>query len=194
MTADSPVHPVVVVLAGGRSRRFGSDKLAAAFDGVSLLDHAIAEIPADWPIIVVGPHRSLARPVDFVREEPAGSGPAAALVAGARAAQRVGAACLVSVPGDAPHGGQGAITLITLLFAADVDCCVGVDEQGIDQPLQIAVRRTALDRLATIPGVDVAGASARSLLPLLDPVRIPLPPSATYDIDTPKQAAAWRRD
>lgn len=57
------------VLAGGRSRRFGSDKAMAILDGRSLLDHAVAALRsccdavivvgradvADWPRVDMGP-------------------------------------------------------------------------------------------------------------------------------------------
>ena len=46
---------VAVVLAGGASRRFGSDKLAAEAGGESLLDLAVGALSAEMPVIVVGP-------------------------------------------------------------------------------------------------------------------------------------------
>ncbi|WP_432769621.1 MAG: molybdenum cofactor guanylyltransferase [Sphingopyxis sp.] len=85
------------VLAGGRSRRFGSDKALAMLDGRSLLDHALAALAphcdavvvvgrgeiADWPRADLGPlggiagalthaagtgfDRVLSAPVDCVR-------------------------------------------------------------------------------------------------------------------------------
>ena len=76
----------VVVLAGGESRRFGSDKLAADLDGRTLLDATLASVPAGLPVVVVGPARPVRRDVRFVREDPPGGGPAAALVAGLTAA------------------------------------------------------------------------------------------------------------
>ncbi|WP_428628641.1 molybdenum cofactor guanylyltransferase [Sphingopyxis sp.] len=43
------------VLAGGRARRFGSDKAAAMLDGQTLLDHALAALrPHCDAVIVVG--------------------------------------------------------------------------------------------------------------------------------------------
>ena len=44
-TPSSVDRVVAVVLAGGESRRFGSDKLAAAVDQQTLLDHTLAALP-----------------------------------------------------------------------------------------------------------------------------------------------------
>jgi molybdopterin-guanine dinucleotide biosynthesis protein A len=41
------------VLAGGRSRRFGSDKALALFDGTALIDHALAALAAQCDEVVV---------------------------------------------------------------------------------------------------------------------------------------------
>ncbi len=174
-----------VVLAGGTSRRFGSDKLAAAVDGQTLLARAVSGLPADWTVIVVGPQRSVSRPVTVVREEPSGAGPAAGLVAGASAAVAAGASTVVSLPGDAPNGGLAARELVARLTAPDrPEAVVGVDADGVDQPLHLAVTGTALQRTVSWP--DPAGRSARRLLAALEPLcRLPLPGRLIVDVDTP---------
>ncbi|GAA2096847.1 hypothetical protein GCM10009841_08770 [Microlunatus panaciterrae] len=187
------MRAIAVVLAGGTSRRFGTDKLAARLAGVSLLERAIADIPEEWPVVVVGPERPLSRPAVFTREIPAGAGPAAALVAGARVAALRCTGCMVSVPGDVPAGGQAARQLVSALADSDVDACVGVDEHGVEQPLQLAVRGAALTRLAETDPASVVGASARSLLVGLDALQVRLPPRWTLDIDTPDQIALWSK-
>ena len=184
---------VAVVLAGGRSKRFGSDKLSAVVGGMSLLDRAISGLSDQWPLVVVGPERKLSRTAAFVREDPPGSGPAAALVAGARAAVARGAQCMVTLPGDAPQGGRAAAELVASLLDGDAEACVAVDSAGVEQPLQLAVRGTALASLAALDQLSVAGASARSLLLSLDATPVPMPARWTTDIDTPEQAALWSK-
>ena len=79
----------VVVLAGGGSVRFGTDKLAeplGAPDGPTVLDALITSLPP-VDVVVVGPERTSPRPVRWVLEDPPGGGPAAALVAGLRAVE-----------------------------------------------------------------------------------------------------------
>ncbi len=52
MTADpstSSTDVTVVVLAGGTSRRFGSDKLAAPLHGSTVLETVVGSLPPGWP-------------------------------------------------------------------------------------------------------------------------------------------------
>ena len=73
----------MVVLTGGASRRLGRDKATTHVGGRRLVDRLLAEVPADVPVVIVGPSlERLARPVRFVREDPPGSGPLAAIGAG----------------------------------------------------------------------------------------------------------------
>ncbi len=186
----SVVPPVtLVVLAGGTSRRFGSDKLSADLDGVPLLHRCLDGVPDDWEVVVVGDVRPLPRAVTFVREHPPRSGPTAALVTGLRAAR---GPVVVTTPGDAPAGGHAAVSLLTALLAGGSDACVGVDQEGVEQPLQLALRGAALTRLATLDDATVADRSARRLLlPLVVPVGIALPADLTFDVDTPEHAATY---
>lgn len=180
-----------VVLAGGRSSRFGADKLAADAAGSSLLDVVLAGLPADLAVVVVGPPRTLRRPVLFVREEPAGGGPAAALVTGVAAALAAGAVEVVVLPGDAPGAGRSAAMLLEAL-SAGAPAAVGVDGAGTEQPLQVAMTRAAA--LALVERTGPAGAahrSARSVLDGLGAVRVPLRAGLTFDVDTPGQLAGW---
>jgi molybdenum cofactor guanylyltransferase len=193
------VSVAAVVLAGGAATRFGSDKLAADVDGTSLLEHAIAGLPADVDLIVVGPVRTLSRQARFVREEPAGGGPAAAVIAGLQAALVGEPEAIVVLPGDTPAAGAAAMALLAALeeLAADPLAAVVVADDALRiQPLQIALRPAAAEALIMGTGERAAaGESARSLLD-----RLPLPPLAVqlswrarFDIDTQEQLEAWRK-
>ena len=72
-----------VLLTGGASRRMGADKASIVWQGESLARRAARVLAAVCdPVVEVG---SGASGLDCVREDPAGSGPLAALVAGAKA-------------------------------------------------------------------------------------------------------------
>jgi len=185
-----------VVLAGGASRRFGTDKLAAVVDGLPLLDRAVEALPAEVTLIISGPERPLRRPATFVREDPVGGGPAAALVAGLRRALRTPVDAVLVFPADAPLGGQAALILLQQLRdRPDVGAVVGSDADGREQPLQLALRPQAAAALVRAAGPTAgSGASARRLLHTLEPPAVPhrLDAVEVFDIDTSEQQRTWQ--
>ncbi len=77
------------MLAGGRSTRFGSDKLTAIVDGVPLLHHAVlrlAEVCREVLVVVApgaeDPALPLAVPTRVIHDATQGEGPLAAVLAG----------------------------------------------------------------------------------------------------------------
>lgn len=185
----------VIVLAGGESRRFGSDKLVAVLDGRTLLEHALDGIPAGTPIAVVGPERPLTRAVTFLREDPPGGGPAAGLITGLRWALDQHAAVIAILPGDAPAGGLAAMRLVDALVNAGTgtDAVVAADAQGREQVLQLALRPVTAKTLVELAGPGAGeGESVRRMLSRLEPHphRVELPDDLTSDIDTTAQLRA----
>ena len=200
-----------IVLAGGESRRFGADKLSADLDGQTLLERVVSALPPEAVVYVVGPTRPLGRPVTWLREEPAGGGPAAAMVCGLKAALDASATLFVVLPGDAPDAARAADRLVSRLVAEpDLGAVVAAEAGGQLQPLQLALRRPAALQLVAAAGPEAgANASARALVHVLDPpaaTRRPIPPTPgqightvvevlpaaeLWDIDTPEQLATW---
>jgi len=199
----------VIVLAGGESRRFGSDKLVAYLDTRTLLEHALDGIPADTPIAVVGPERPLSRAVTFLREDPPGGGPAAGLVAGLQWALGRHASVIATLPGDAPAGGRAALQLVRALtanpdqrspsvdgergVATDPEAVVAVDAEGREQVLQLALRPNVAEALIELAGPGAGhGESVRRLLHRLprSPRQVELSADLTSDIDTTAQLRA----
>ncbi len=93
------------MLAGGRSSRFGSDKLAAEREGVPLLHHAVLRVAevADDVVVVLAPGASgagLPPGVRVANDPTEGEGPLAGLHAGLLAAVRSDVAIVVA--GDMP--------------------------------------------------------------------------------------------
>ena len=100
-----------LLLTGGASRRMGEDKALIEVGGRRLVDHAAALLTAVAdPVIEVGPGWS---GLPAVREDPPGSGPLAALGAGAaflRAAGHDGAVLVLAV--DMPRVGVELLRLL----------------------------------------------------------------------------------
>ncbi len=144
---------VAIVLAGGASSRFGSDKLAASLDGRPLLHHALEAVGgvADRIIVVIGPGapspsvpQELAARVVFARDAATHGGPLAGLAAGLAAA--------VTLMGDEPPR-------IALVVGGDMPALVP------------AVLRLLVDRLAAEPALAAMTLAAPRPAPLPVAVR-----------------------
>ena len=161
-----------------------------------MLDRALASLPEQFGVVVVGSVRQVARPAIFTSEDPPGGGPAAAMIAGLRRALAESADVIVVLPADAPLGGQAASTLLSRLEGdPTAEAVVGVDAHGREQPLQLALRPAAAEALVTAAGpAGAAGVSARRLLDALRPglVSHELATAELWDIDTADQLLAWR--
>lgn len=187
-----------IVLAGGASTRFGSDKLAATLGGRPLLSHAVesARAVATRVIVVVGPEDP-APPiegVEVVRDAVAHAGPLAGLVTGLEAA-RAGARVLV-LAGDMPTVRPDVARL--LLTALD-DAAIAAARLEVDppHPLPLAVRAA----VALPAARALLAANRRALLALVDSIPTTVVPASAWraldpagtslhDVDTPSDLDA----
>jgi molybdopterin-guanine dinucleotide biosynthesis protein A len=143
-----------VVLAGGQSSRFGSDKLAARYGGLPLLDRAVGAIArqATEVIVVVAPSDERALPSASVPvrravdPEPFG-GPLVGLLAGLEAAREP---IVLVAGGDMPTMSDAVLgTLVRALVSAEASAQAAVlVQRGVAQPLPAAVRNGAATQLA----------------------------------------------
>ena len=157
-----------VVLAGGRSSRFGRDKLAEPVDGRPMLERAIEAVRAVAPAVVVvtspGATPPLPDGIDVARDATAFEGPLAGLATGLGhldpAIERV-----VVVGGDMP-------TLMPAVLGSMLErlerreAVVLADEDG-PRPLPVAVRRSP-GQAAAVRLLDAGERRLRSLLEELD--------------------------
>ena len=189
----APARVAAIVLAGGGSRRFGSDKLAAEVAGRTLLENALDGLPDDVAVAVIGPVRPLDRAVTFLREDPPGGGPAAALTTGLIWALTTDVEAIVTLPGDAPAAGRAAAVLLAELGRRGGDAVIGVDGTGRDQVLQLALRPAAARLLVELAGPERGhDLSVRRLVTALAPGRLALADDLSADIDTVDQLSHFR--
>lgn len=175
-----------LVLCGGTGRRFGSDKTQALIDGLPVLDHVVGQLPASWPVICVGPARPTVAQVTWVREEPPGGGPVAALATGLAG---LSSPVAVVLGGDMPYAAPAAPTLVAALLAdPSVDAVLGRDPQGRMQPLLAAYRTEALRRALPNPP---AGALMRVVDALVH-LELAMDSRSALDIDTREDLRAAR--
>jgi molybdopterin-guanine dinucleotide biosynthesis protein A len=146
MTTGDPSAATVgaIVLAGGRSARFGRDKLAEPIDGRPLLHHAIAAVlaVASEVVVVVAPDADRPVPdgVRVVRDPVAFEGPLAGLATGL-AALTEDAGAVVVVAGDMPTIAPDILRLLLeVLDGPPAIAATVLDDGG---PMPMAVSRAA---------------------------------------------------
>lgn len=183
-----------LLLTGGASTRMGRAKAELAWDGERLADRVARVVGAVCaPVLEVGPGHSA---LPAVLEDPPGSGPLVALVAGVHALATSGAEPPVLVVAvDMPFVSE---PLLTLLRDHPGDRSVVPVASGRAQPLCARYSADAC-RLA----VALTEAGERSMRALLDAADVELVPESRWqevagadalvDVDTPDDVARWQR-
>ena len=167
----------VIVLAGGRSSRFGRDKLAEAVHGRPLLHHAIDAVRpiAAEIIIVAAPDASPPLPADvtLVNDAVAFEGPLAGLLGGLAATR---SRTVLVVGGDMPALSVAVLgSMVALLTESDASAVV-LEDGGRGRPLPMALCRE--------PGLTIASAllagGERRLRALADALSAAVLPEAAW--------------
>jgi molybdopterin-guanine dinucleotide biosynthesis protein A len=167
-----------VVLAGGTSRRMSAlstDKVGLDVGGASLLDRAIDAVADAETIVVVGPSRRVHHLVTWTTEDPPGSGPASALIAGL---EHVREDVVVVLAADLPFA---ATAVPRLLQALTEDAAMLIDRTGRRQPLLAAYRTQPLRN----QGNDWVNRSVRDLVADLKVTEVEALGDEALDCDTP---------
>ncbi len=173
-----------IVLTGGTSTRFGSDKAAALIDGHTLIERILTSIPDEIDVIIVGPDPRIAgRSYQCVQEQPLGGGPVAGFMAGLEI-------CTSEIVGliatDMPFAVTRVINLLNSMKSHD-DAVMYVDASGFIQPLAAVYRVEAVENALHIIG-SIEGKSMRELTSLLSIAEVVMSTEvegALMDIDTP---------
>ncbi len=196
----SPGPGGAIVLAGGRSSRFGRDKLAEPIDGRPLLDHAIAAVlaVASEVVVVVAPvdARRVPTGVRVVHDDVAFEGPLAGLAVGLAALADDVDGVIVAA-GDMPTLSPDVLRLLLDLLDGSPALGAAVLDDG--GPMPMAVRRAA----ALTACRDLLGAGERRLRALADRLEAAVIPGTTWrtvdpegltlrDVDRPSDLSSGR--
>ena len=170
-----------VILTGGRSSRFGTDKAQAEINSVSLMDRLLDTLPVVSSVssvpsvrVVIGPEIQ--------------GGPAAAVDAGI-AARSTRWVAVVAV--DMPFASPVIAYLVQLALGIKADGLIPIDAGGKEQWL-CALYQVAPLRAAVAAFGSVAGAPLHKVLAPLNLHRVHLPGELArllIDIDTPADLA-----
>ena len=171
-----------IVLAGGRSARFGRDKLVEPIDGRPMLDHVIERVRAvATDIVVVGRSDAPATAPGAVRvvgDDRPFEGPLAGLGAGLRALDPATEHVLV-VGGDMPTLAPAVLARLSARLEAH-QAAVLADDVG-PRPLPMAVRRSVAS-----PAVGrLLAEGERRLRALLGELDVEVVPQETWRLDDP---------
>ena len=191
MPAPATRFGAVVLTGGGAARLGGADKAGIELGGRTLLEHALESLVDAAEVVVVGDEVPTSRPVTFTREDPAGGGPAAGLLAGLRRFARTPADVVVLAV-DMPL--VTPATVRRLLDAAQHrDGAVLVDPGGRLQYLCAAYAVAALERARDLTGHDGGhGLPVRDLVSTLDLAEVAAVGEESRDLDTWGDLAALR--
>ena len=173
-----------VILTGGRSSRFGTDKAQAEINSVSLLDRLLDTLPVVSSVSSVSSVPS----VRVVIGPEIQGGPAAAVDAGIAA---ISTRWVAVVAVDMPFASPVISYLVQLALGIKADGLIPIDAGGKEQWL-CALYQVAPLRAAVAAFGSVAGAPLHKVLAPLNLHRVHLPGELArllIDIDTPADLA-----
>lgn len=183
----------VIILAGGRSTRMGTDKAQVRVEGIRLIDAMLSSLSSlsslpTTPIVVSPFDLGLSPEIPTVSENPPFGGPVAGIAAGlAHAQTHCSEAELVAIVAvDAPRSAEALPVLLMALEAElTTAAAVAVDNEGFMQPLCAVWRKQAL--LGAIEKVGTHDVPAKALYTAAGSVLKCKTKGAERDYDTPEE-------
>ena len=177
---------VGIVLAGGRSRRFGRDKLAEGYEGRPLLEHPVLRLleVCDRVVVVLSPDAEeppmpVGASVTFARDAVEDEGPLRGLSAGMEVAN---AEWTVVAGGDMPDL-QPAVLLEMLRAGLETGVvAVSLADGGTERPLPCVLRTAPAAEAADVL-LEAGRRSLRDLLAAVANVVIDEPTWTALDPD-----------
>ncbi len=181
----TPADTTGLILAGGGSRRFGTDKALAELAGVPFvaLVHAAVSAHAETMLIATGAEpRAYPVPARVVLDARADAGPLGGLVAGLEAAETP---WLLAAAVDLPYLTPGALRPLVQAPADDVDVLVAIGADGHRQPT-CALWRVRTAARAARGHLTADRLALRDLLGALAVREVPVEGGALHNVNRPE--------
>jgi molybdopterin-guanine dinucleotide biosynthesis protein A len=135
-----------VILAGGASKRFGTNKALAALDGRALVTHVAARAAPQVDRLVLNAADDSAQTgLTVVPDLTAGEGPLAGWIAGLRWAKAEGFALMATFACDTPHFPADTVSRLQAAITG-VDCAMARHDGQVHHTFAL-VRTSALSRI-----------------------------------------------
>ncbi|MDZ4701280.1 MAG: molybdenum cofactor guanylyltransferase [Rhodothermales bacterium] len=176
--------PAGLVLAGGRSTRFGSDKALALVDGRPMIQrvyHAVAAL-ADPVFVSVGEsHTTYDLPARHIVDRYPGRGPLAGIHAGLLASP---AEWLLVAPCDMPFLDTNSLKKLLKARTADYDAVIAVNAEGLATPVLGLYHRRCLARIEA--RLALGELALQGLLDQLEIVKVRIDAEALRNVNAPE--------
>ena len=173
----------IIVLSGGTSSRFGSDKAQATLGTQTIIEYVLSNIPKEFKIIVVGqdPRFSGAN-YKCTQEKPLSGGPVAAI---ASALEHCTSDFVGVLAMDMPFALPHMLDLLKVMSPSE-GAVMYVDSKAYKQPLAAFYQCAELEKaISLLPRIN--GASMRELISLMTVREILMSPEVEksyIDVDT----------
>lgn len=176
-----------VILAGGASRRFGSDKALALLGGTPLIEHVARRAKPQVGSLAVSGAASAPLGLEVIADREKGAGPLSGIVSSLAWADANGFTLLATFACDGPFIPEDLVTRLSSELGATVDCVMA--SCGPDKHYTYAVWRPVCR-----PALEIAYARGlRSLRGVTDAVAVryvDFPPTTFFNINRPEDLAS----
>lgn len=172
-----------VILAGGTSRRFGSDKALAELAGAPLIEHVVRRAAPQVGVLAVSGVASSSMGLPIIADREKSEGPLCGVLSSLIWADTKGFTLLATFACDGPFFPEDLVTRLSSGLGTTVDCAMA--RSGTDKHYTYGIWRTACK-----PALELAYAeglrSLRGAAKALTVAYVDFPPNTFFNINRPE--------